>query len=309
MVKDPRLPNFFILGAAKCGTTSLYHYLKQHPEIYLPRDKEPHFFDNDTFWNEGLETYLDRHFQGAERYPVRGEATPAYFHQYEKVIPRMKQVYRDMIPKFILIFRDPVDRAWSHYLHMKRNGLEKEDFGRALKLEEKRLQENPHQWWGYFRDGLYARQLEPWLNAFPRSQFKFILTEDLKQHPTIVCKEIFTFLGVTSTYTINTEFVANRASRPRSELLTLFLYHPFWLKKLVKPLLPPYARKRIREAIQHINVTPLKEKPKLGSELEWLIREKYMPEIERLEHLTGLNLSKWKKDKLNADEKHHAKKT
>jgi hypothetical protein len=109
-----RLPNSFILGAAKCGTTSLYYYLKQHPEIYLPKDKEPHFFDNDVFWNEGVDVFLRRHFQGAQRFPARGESTPAYFHRWEKVIPRIKAVYSDVIPKFIAIFRYPVERAFSH---------------------------------------------------------------------------------------------------------------------------------------------------------------------------------------------------
>jgi hypothetical protein len=112
----------------------------------LPRSKEPHFFDSDASWNQGIETYLKRYYRHAESYLTRGDATPGYFHCYQKAIPRMLEIYKDQPPKFILIFRDPVKRAWFHYLHRVRNGVEKEAFERALALEEERLQENPNLW-------------------------------------------------------------------------------------------------------------------------------------------------------------------
>jgi hypothetical protein len=133
------LPNFFLLGAAKAGTTSLYHCLKQHPQVFMPANKEPRFFDRDEFYQEGLSVYLNRHFKGSEIYPARGEATPAY-HRPEKVIPRMKKAYGRLSPKFLIILRDPVERAWSHYLHRVFFTLEEESFEHALKLEKSRIQ-------------------------------------------------------------------------------------------------------------------------------------------------------------------------
>jgi len=293
VVKDPRLPNFFVLGAAKCGTTSLYHYLKQHPEIYLPKDKEPHFFDNDTFWNEGLETYLKRHFRKAGGFPARGDTTPGYFHRWRKVIPRIKKVYEKNTPKFILIFRDPVQRAWSHYLHMVRNRLEYETFERALELEAKRIRETPNRWFGYFTDGLYASQLKPWLEAFSKTNFLFLLTEDLSKRPHEVLQEIFAFLGVDRNARISTFVKANVAAEPRWESLIKFLSKPSPLKKPFKILLSPYARKRVNEWLRRANLKALTMKPIMEPETEQRLRERYAKEVRELERLINKDLSHW----------------
>ena len=271
------LPNFFILGAAKCGTTFLYNYLKLHPQIYFPNDKECHFFDHDTFWGKGVHTYLRWYFKKAEHYLVRGEATPAYFRLPEKVIPRMLSLYADNPPKFLVVFRNPVERAWSHYRHMVRNCIENKTFERALELEKKRLNENPFGWWGYYSDGLYASQLQKWLRYFPRERFIFFITEDLHYKPNKVVMETCTFLDIDFKATFNSFDQANVASETRSKFLMNFLVKPSGIKKPFKILLPMHKRKQLKEWLQRINL-------KMGSN--------YLPRDAQIKTL-GLNHLTW----------------
>src|SRR3712207_4809254 len=106
------MPNLFIVGAAKAGTTALYDYLAQHPEVFLSRVKEPMFFSREDYYARGLDWYEAEYFGGAEDYPVRAEATPHYLYWSEKVAPRIKEVYGERPVKFIASFRDPVSRAY-----------------------------------------------------------------------------------------------------------------------------------------------------------------------------------------------------
>ena len=109
------LPNFLIIGAAKSGTTALYDLLKQHPQVYLPFDKEPLFFSRDDYFAQGAEWYAERYFKEGESFRARGEATPHYLYWAEKVAPRIARTFGGRPPKFIAIFRDPVQRAYSWY--------------------------------------------------------------------------------------------------------------------------------------------------------------------------------------------------
>ena len=108
------LPNFMCLGAAKSGKTTLYDILKQHPDIYLPSFKEPHFFDIHDNYNNGIDWYM-KNYYSKSNFKAIGDFTPSYF--FEKEAP--KRIYDALSKdiKFIVILRHPVDRAYSHYLH------------------------------------------------------------------------------------------------------------------------------------------------------------------------------------------------
>jgi len=107
---EEQAPNLFILGAAKSGTTSLYHYLSKHPDVYFPRNKEPQFYCNEDHFSRGQDYYLRTFFSGAEKYPVRGDATPHYLY-YEKVADRLKALPNANQLRFVVILREPVARA------------------------------------------------------------------------------------------------------------------------------------------------------------------------------------------------------
>ena len=144
-------PNFFVLGVPKCGTSTLHQVLMAHPHIFMTKQKEPHFFDTDTYYTRGLDRYLRDHFRGAAGFKARGEATP--YLRSEKARDRIRgDLGKDL--RFVVILRDPVKRAWSHYLHQCRLGVETESFERALELESTRLSAGRPSWTAYFRDGL-----------------------------------------------------------------------------------------------------------------------------------------------------------
>ena len=199
-----RGPDFLVIGCQKCGTTSLYRYLVRHPDVLPARDKQLHFFDRD--YSPDLEGYEE---QFPERSPgssaVTGEATPYYvFHpacaeRVAKAYPRVK---------LILLMRDPVARAWSHYRHEVSKSNESLPFEEAVSAEESRLAGEAerlvcepgyssynHIKFSYLARGRYAEQLESWMNAFSRQSFLFLSSEDLFEKPAETMDEVFGFLG------------------------------------------------------------------------------------------------------------------
>ncbi len=288
------MPNFFILGAAKAGTTSLHYYLQQHPKVFLSAVKEPNFFGYDPFYAEGIHKYVARHFSCSCGFPARGEATPTYFHQYETVIPRMQEAFAAVSPRFLVILRDPVDRAWSHYLHRKRNCTEPETFERALALENERLQQNPQAFVGYFRPGLYAKQLTAWFRHFPRDRFLIGLTEDLRAKPTEFISNICSFLGVDPPAEMDLSEKKNRASEPRIRWLMQLLNRPNLVQRFVKSLLSRHTQLRLSWYIRELNLRPYtKELPRINEETAASLRTLYAEDLERLEEMIERDLSKW----------------
>ena len=157
------LPNFMCLGAAKSGTTTLFDVLRQHPDVYIPAFKEPHFFDIPENYNNGIEWYEKNYFSKADK-RIIADFTPSYF--FEKETP--KRIFKGIGSeiKFVVLLRNPVDRAYSHYLHSVRDDYENLSFKESLKQENARL--DRHEKNGdylsylrnsYFHQGLYGDML------------------------------------------------------------------------------------------------------------------------------------------------------
>jgi hypothetical protein len=294
-----RLPNLFIIGAAKAGTTALYNYLAQHPQVFCSPVKEPMFFSREDYYARGLDWYEADYFEGAEDYPVRVEATPHYLYWSEKVAPRIKEVYGEKPIKFIVSFRDPVSRAYSWYWNMVREGREDLDFDEALRVEEGRLEQNRYELYqrgsmvyGYSAGSRYASLLQPFLELFSPENFFFVFQDDLKSRANETCKEIFEFLGIESSIQIKTSN-SNPASMPRSRLLHKTLRQRSLLKGFIKPFMPMRVRRRLKSKMLKAN---LKETPYglLDPQLAHELRLSYRPEIEKLEKITNRELSSWK---------------
>jgi hypothetical protein len=293
------MPNLFIIGAAKAGTTALYDYLSQHPQVFLSRIKEPMFFSRDECYARGLDWYADVCFEGAENYPVRAEATPHYLYWSEKVAPRIKEVYGEIPVKFIVSFRDPVSRAYSWYWNMVREGREDLGFDEALRVEELRLKQNRHELYqlgsmvyGYSAGSQYASLLQPYLELFSPESFFFVFQDDLKSRVNGTCKEIFEFLGIESSIHISTTR-SNPAAMPRSRLLHKTLRRRFLFKELIKRFMPIGVRRPLKKKMMQVN---LKETPyvPLDPQLAHELRLSFGIEIEKLEKITGRELSSWK---------------
>lgn len=296
------LPNFFIVGAAKAGTTSLYAMLKQHPQIYMSPVKEPNFFalEGDSLdYAAGTTSagYLDKcitdleayhkQFQSVKAETAIGEASPIYLYH-----PKAPERIQNYIPdaKLIVILRDPVERAYSNFLHHVREGLETfPDFEQALRAEEKRIHEN--WWWGFYyvKAGFYHDQLQRYIERFDASQMKVYLYEDLKQNPKEMLRSLFEFLGVDPLFTLNVDKKHNIGGLPRNQLWWNFLSQPNPIKAPFKRLLPPKFRRRL--------VLNLKDKmlvkPDLSPELRSHLIQVYRSDIHRLQELLQRDLSTW----------------
>jgi hypothetical protein len=194
-----RKPDFFILGAAKCGTTSLWYYLGQHPEVFLCRPKEPTFLSRGKKKVAEPADYFSL-FDAAGEHRIAGEASTSYY-----LCPDTPELIRLFCPnaKFIVTVRHPADRAYSHYHFLRGLGAESaRTFAEALKLEPRRFSDerSRRNWYFgqymYFRSGLFGENAARYLRVFDRRRFYFLKLDRLKREPLAVLREIFGFLGV-----------------------------------------------------------------------------------------------------------------
>jgi hypothetical protein len=232
------MPNTLIIGAQKCGTTAMYHFLKQHPEVFMSEEKEPHFFSFENeeitfngprstrvsrYWNTRrtkLTDYLAL-FSEVNSEKVIGEASPLYLY-----VPKSCHTIARYIPnaKLIVILRNPVDRAFSNFCHAVRNAHEPIlDFEKAINMEEKRTQKAWGSEWYYKQLGLYHDQLKRYLNLFPRNQIKVILFEELAKNPISTMQEVYSYLGVESTFQPTLANINPNTGVPRDTLINRIL--------------------------------------------------------------------------------------
>ncbi|NER33207.1 MAG: sulfotransferase domain-containing protein [Oscillatoria sp. SIO1A7] len=204
------MPDFLIIGAQKCGTTSLYKCLIAHPHILSATQKEVHFFDNN--YSKGLDWYRSQ-FPMPSREEMRsnqklvvGEASPYYI--FHPLVPERVRLHFPEV-KLIVLLRDPVARAWSQYHHEVRLGFEQLSFEEALAAETERLAGEVermrsdetyysynHQHYTYLSRGIYVEQLKAWMELFPREQFLILESEAFFGNPGETVAETMAFLGV-----------------------------------------------------------------------------------------------------------------
>ena len=191
--KEAKVPDFMIVGAAKSGTTSLHHYLGQHPEIFMPKVKELFFFSfmdsppnlsaNDPLRGRTvhrLEDYIE-HFKAAKENQIVGESCPSYLYTYKNTIRNVKTVYQEKYIdlKIIIVLRNPAERAWSHFT-MKKNYEQEplDNFKEAVgpELVDRRLKEGWNIGYDYIGFGMYYEQVKAFLEEFPH--VKLLLYDD-----------------------------------------------------------------------------------------------------------------------------------
>ncbi len=190
---------FLIAGVQKAGTTALDDYLRQQPQLQMASTKEVHFFDDESVdWSAPNYAAYHRFFEHAREGAIWGEATPIYIY-WPQSLERIRRYRPDM--KLILIFRDPVDRAWSHWKMEAGRGWETEPFSWCIRDGRRRVAENAapagsHRIHSYVERGFYGQQLERALSLFPREQLLLLRSEDLRRDPTAVVETTCDFLGV-----------------------------------------------------------------------------------------------------------------
>ena len=293
------LPNFFILGAAKAGTTTLWDLLNQHPQVYLSFSKEPMYFSRDDFFANGLDWYRDTYFTDWKGQPLVGEATPHYLYWAEKVAPRLARTFEPGATKLIVIFREPVQRAYSWYWNMVKEGKESLPFAEAIEAEPRNLKENWERLasfgamtYGYARGSQYATQLQHFLALFPRENFHFLLQEDLRKDFAAAMRGLFTFLGVDPDVTVQ-PVVSNASAMPRNRGFHQLLHGSSRLKELVKRLLPYNLRYRLKTNLAEANMRSF-EYPPLDPALAASLRPRFTDEVTRLSNMIDRDLSHWR---------------
>jgi len=212
------LPNFLIIGATKAGTTSLHHYLDQHPDIFMCPRKETNFFAQESALCLLEETIKEREayeklFEAAGNTQAVGETSPAYL-----AVPTSPAQITALIPhaKFIAVLRDPAERAYSHFLMRRRQGKEfRESFAQCIEEEDI----DPAR--SYKHRGLYGEQLQRYLKYFPPKQLKIFLYENFVERPEDLLREAFTFLDVESSFTpdMSERYNANPPAEPLSDAM------------------------------------------------------------------------------------------
>ncbi len=290
------LPNFLIVGAARSGTTSLYNYLIQHPDIFMPKEKEPAFFafaGEDIQFSYGENTIITRYsnyvslFRGSEKYKVRGEASTPYLYFYKKSIRNIERYIPEKKIKIIIILRNPVKRAFSQYLLKRKFMMEKLPFMEAIREEKKRINSNYHFDFFYIDRGFYYNQVKSYLEKF--EQVKVLLYDDLKENPRETMKVLFEFLGVDSDHIIDVSKRYNISGTPKSNILQKLIIKDFFLKRMAKMLVSGTLVNSMGKWMMQVNLG----KEKMDHDAFNYLNELYAGDIRKLSELIGRDLSNW----------------
>ena len=191
-----KAPDFIIIGATKCGTTSLFSYLNQHPQMLAPHRKEINFFNRN--FDLGLPWYLAQ-FPAIADAPefITGEASPFYIYD-ERAIDRIKQLFPDI--KLIAMLRNPVERTISEYYHAVNHGIEKRSLEHLIELEREQLATYPRseamQTFGYLKNSIYIEKIAKWRQVFPTENIMIIKSESFFEAPAVIMNRVCQFLNI-----------------------------------------------------------------------------------------------------------------
>jgi len=281
------MPNFFIVGFAKAGTTSLYAYLRQHPQVYMPALKEPHYFSlvGPRFGRQhAVEVVSDSAsylalFEAASDFPAVGEASTSYLGLEDTA----ERIY-DQIPhaRIIILLRDPVERAYSHYLMDVREGTQNLSFHDAVVRER----EDPGLGWGLwhrYTEPLYPK-VKRYLDVFGPEQVLILLTEDLKRDPRGTTGAVVGFLGLDPSPVAEIDFSTshNPYAAPRNNLARTVMANDA-IRLVGKRIAPKSVLALARRKL----LFKEQEKPVIDGRTLSILREVYADDVDRLETLVG----------------------
>jgi sulfotransferase family protein len=275
-----RLPTFCVIGAMKAGTTSLAAWLDEHPDVHIAPQKEVRFFNTPfNFWL-GVDWYREQFAQAGDAHAV-GDATPLM--QNPIAVSHMADLLPDA--RLVAILRNPVDRAYSHYQHIRARGQERRSFRRALADErddEMGARGDPPR--DYLHRGRYLRQLQAVTERYDRSQLLVVLFEDLRDRPHQTVREVLGFIGVDENVPLSG---VGAAHDPRPAVRSARLYAA--LNGRVGRRLPERAR-RLVERANHTDQQVYE--PLDPAHRQELVAE-IAPEVRELQDWLGRDLSTW----------------
>jgi len=293
-------PGFIVVGAARAGTTALHHYLRQHPGIFLPAQKEPCFFcfagsrpkyrnGKFAFAVTDQSKYIDLYKQ-ARPGMLTGDISTPYLYLHEPTIANIRYYHDDPAHvKIVILLRNPIERAYSQYMWKVRDGREPYSFDDALRFERKRMQMNYSFDYFYAHRGLYYDQVKDFMDNFP--QTGIFLYEDFKNNFESTMSRLCSFLGVDD-YSFEKRKPVNVSGQPRFATLGKLVTMESRMKFRMLSYLPEDFRLGMKERFQRWN--SLKKKPPgISTETRRRLLEYYREDIQKLQQLTGIELSHW----------------
>lgn len=296
--------DFLIIGAAKSGTTTLYEWMKNHPELYLPAGKELPFFTEDDLYRQGLDSYLGQNFDAAPEKALWGKATPQYMSGEHRIPPgeiakRIHETNPEI--KLIAVLRHPIERAFSDYKMAVRRGYKTQSFSENVDsaLNETTLnneRENPTEENRYLIAGEYGRILSEYLHYFDSSQLLVLFAEELKTHPEESLRTIFSFLDVDVNFVppnITTNYHRG-GSEARLNLLTpRNIYKIPFVQYIWEHWVPYNIRRRVSFRINQWNIKPDETSLDHNSSVYKKLVEFYAGDVEKLQSLLNKRVP-WK---------------
>lgn len=301
VIQEGRLPNFLVIGVAKAGTTSLYHYLGQHPDIFMSPVKEPRFFafedhppaftgPGDERMREETTTTVDgysRLFDGVRGERATGEASVVYLPH-----PGTARAIAQRLPdvKVVALLRDPTERAYSAYLYLRRDGYEAcETFEEGLAAEPGRIADGWYYRWHYRGQGFYHRNLAQYYETFASSQIHVCLHEDLDRDPHLVLADLFRFLDVDDGFRPDVRRRHNPSGGPRSARAQRLLTGRHPVKEAVKKVVPEDWGHRLIALALPANLV----RPPVAAKTRAELVAGYAEDVKRLEERIDRDLSHW----------------
>ncbi len=297
------LPHFVVAGAAKAGTTALFEYLGQHPQLFLPHPKEPHYWafgdmklqvapygDGRTLSRRVVGNLADyeRLFDTAQPGQVRGEAAPTTLY-VERAADRLAARLPEV--RVLMMLRQPADRAYSAYQFQRMRGFEPLSLTDALAAEDERVEAGWQHMYHYRRMGQYSAQVQRFVERFPAEQLHVIVYDDFVRDPLGVLKGVFGFLGV------DDAFVPPRTPRPmlsgtpRLPLVARMVSRPNVVRSLARSVVPRRFRPAVVAPLRKASVRRDPIDPTVWDELT----ASFADDISQLEVLIDRDLSAWRR--------------
>jgi Sulfotransferase family len=294
------LPNFLIIGAGRSGTTSLHHYLRQHPQVFMPRAKEPAYF---AFAGQPLPDgpgadYLRRTtvtdaaayaalFDEAGDARAIGEASPQYL-RYPDVPARIQALIPEV--RLVAILRHPVERMYSTYLAHRRDGYDPEPTFEGAIADQGRREREGHPFGAFLAYGFYMRAVGRFRKVFPRDRLRIYLYEDLSGDPRALLRDLFTYLDVDPTFVPDMTIRHGRTGLFTNPVLRTLWAHSHRLRSLARPVLPVGLRDRA-----YLWTMRGLERPPMRPETRASLLEFYREDTLALQAYLGRDLSAWLK--------------
>lgn len=294
-------PNFIIAGFPKCGTTSLHHYLSEHPQIFMPSQKELHFFTYEILSKlkngpkdgavkktqiQDSKKYLD-FYRNVKNEIAVGDASPSYIN-YPNQFLKIKEYLED--PKFIIVLRDPINRAYSNYLHLKREQRETLTFKEAVNRENKRIKDKYSDFWYYKFNSTYYDKILKAKETF--KEVLIITSEELNENHEATMKKVYKFLDVDCNFI--TKRKSNRFNKGgyyKKNLFTKIIFQPSKFKNLIKKVIKPTPSLKI--LLARVASVFRAKTEEIDEETVLYLTKHFKEEVKKLKSL-NINTSNWR---------------